>query len=144
MPTKNCQESHFKTQIKMKKYILPILVTMLLCVVTYIDASTLWYGSLTTVNNTTAYSPTNSFPVSLNASAGNYLISDGGLTALTALAVNMQLSLDSNNWLTVASWTPSVTNSGTFSWSPGVLSQTVYQRFQFVTTNSVGVGVLQP
>ena len=121
---------------------LTVLCAILLLAVA-LNASTLWFGTYITVNNTTSYSGTNALATP-TLTPGNVQISDQGLTALPALAVNLQFSLDQTNWLTVAGWTPTATNAGTYPWSPGALTPTIYQRFQIVTTNSVNVNIYQP
>jgi len=106
-------------------------------------SSTLWEGSLTTVNNTTAYSTSNTV-TSVSLSAGNYVISDGGVGAGSNLTVNLQWSFDGTNFGTVATWSPSATNSETVPWNIGTLAPQVWQRFQIIAVGSIGVGILQP
>jgi hypothetical protein len=128
---------------KITRFSLSVGIVIGLVLAFAIQASTLWFGSYTNVNNTTAYSPTNSLVV-LQYNPGVYQISDQGLATTNALTVNMQWSVDSNNFVTVATWIPTVTNAGTYVFAPGNVSQQVWQRFAIVTTNSVNVNILGP
>lgn len=105
-------------------------------------ASTIIFGSLITVNNTTTNSP--------GTQLGSYptvpmtvYVTNTGLTATTALTVNWQVSIDNTNFLTVASYNPTATNAGTYTWPIAATNQPIYSRFQLVTTNSVTVGLTQ-
>jgi len=128
----------------MKKHTARILAALLLLTVAVTAwSSTLWEGSLTAVNNTTGYSATNQVGT-LTINLSTLDISDGGLTALTALGVNFQLSFDQTNFLTETNFQCPSTNAGTYPWQIGTLTIPVYARFAFVTTNNVNVGVFQP
>lgn len=96
-------------------------------------------GSMVTVNNTTSNSTALAVGT-LSVPEGRFLIQNGGLTATNALRVNVQISIDNTNFLTVATYWPSVTNAATDVYMPSYSAQTVYIRAQAVTTNSVQVG----
>lgn len=96
-------------------------------------------GTLITVDNTTSNSASLAAG-SFSMPSGYFLIQNGGLTATNALRVNVQVSVDNTNFLTVATYYPSVTNAATDRYSPAYSAQTIYMRVQAVTTNSVEVG----
>ena len=96
-------------------------------------------GSLVPVNNTTSNSASLLIGT-FNMPAGTFLIQNGGLTATNALRVNVQLSVDNTNWLTVSTYWPSATNATTETYIPSYAAQSIYIRAQAVTTNSVNVG----
>lgn len=105
-------------------------------------ASTIIFGSLITVNNTTTNSP----GVQLGAYPTvpmTVYVTNTGLTATTALTANWQVSIDNTNFLTVATFNPPATNAGTYTWNIAATNQPIYSRFQLVTTNSVTVGLTQ-
>ena len=121
------------------------LLALLLLITVALTAwsSTLWEGSLTTVNNTTVLTSSNTV-AAVSIQGGNYVISYSGMNVGSNLTVNLQQSLDGTNFGTVASWTPSATNASTVPWTVGGLQLNVWQRFQIVTVGSIGVGILQP
>jgi len=101
--------------------------------------SYVFLGSLVSVSNTTS----NSAALAVGSFAvpqGRFFVSNGGLTATNALHVNVQVSVDGTNFVTVATYWPSSTNAVTDSFSPGYAAQTIYLRTQAVTTNAVSVG----
>ena len=101
--------------------------------------SYMFMGSLVTVNNATSNSTALAVGT-FSVPQGRFYIQNGGLTATNALRVNVQVSVDNTNFVTVATYWPSVTNAVTDSFSPAYSPQTIYLRAQAVTTNSVQVG----
>lgn len=97
-------------------------------------------GTLITVDNTTSNS-TALAAGTFAMPAGYFLIQNAGLTETNALRVNVQVSVDNTNFLTVATYYPAATNAATERYSPSYSAQTIYIRAQAVTTNSVNVGV---
>lgn len=125
----------------MKKYTSTILAILLLASVAVTWASTIVVGTLTTVNNTTAYSTTNTLP-GFSPPAENYSITNAGLTATTALVINRQISVDGGTtWATVDTWSPAVTNPANVTWSTSPLVTNLLERLAIVTTNSVQLGI---
>lgn len=98
-------------------------------------------GSLQTVNNTTVNSAGVILPETANVLPHTLTIQTAGLTATTALSVAGQVSLDSNNWVTVATYLPSSTNAGTVIWTTGQTNMPIYARVAVTTTNSVQIGI---
>jgi hypothetical protein len=96
-------------------------------------------GTLVTVNNTTSNSTAISVsphPVYLS----NFGFANNGLTDTNALQMNVQLSLDGTNFVTISSWKSSVTNAGAYGYTVTPTNWPVYMRVQSVTTNNVSVG----
>jgi hypothetical protein len=73
---------------------------------------------------------------------GSYDIQDGGMAATQALVINVQISVDNTNFLTVATWTPPTTNATSWKFNPSYATQPIYLRSQIVTTGAIPVGVL--
>jgi hypothetical protein len=94
---------------------------------------------LQTVNNTTSNST--GLAVGTYSGSGTFYIQNAGLTATNALKVNVQISADNTNFLTVATYWPAATNATVESYYPS-FSAPLYVRAQVVTTNSVSVGVV--
>ncbi len=126
----------------MKKYanLICLLVVLLVAMATY--AAIVWVGSMQTVNNTTYISGSNSVSTA-TYNPGTFLITDGGLTATTAMTIYLSWSMDGTNFFTNATFVPTVTNAGTYTWAPGPLAAPIWQRFSITTTNSVNVGIIQ-
>lgn len=121
----------------------PAILVCILCFVAGLSfASSVLIGSLTTVNNTTANSASSQIG-SFLASPGTFSITNNGLSATSALTVNLQWSIDNSNWTNVATFNPPSTNAATYQWAPQVSAQPFWQRIQVVTTNNVQVGVIQ-
>lgn len=102
-------------------------------------ASYTFLGSMVEVDDTTSNS------VALAAGtftmpSGYFLIQNGGLTATNMLHVNIQVSIDGTNFVTVATYWPSATNATTERFVPSYSLQTLYLRAQAVTSNTVTVG----
>lgn len=119
----------------MKKLL--IAVALFASVAAYAAPVTL-IGSLVNVNNATS----NSAPTTItyNPALSQFNIQNGGLTATNALVVNIQISIDQTNYVTIATYRPSATNATTETFYPGSTPVTVYMRAQAVTTNSVNLG----
>ncbi len=96
-------------------------------------------GSLLTVNGTTNSTSTAVGTVTLNYST--LYVQNGGLTTTNAMLVYGQISVDNTNWLTVATYTASVTNAGTGTWIVPGTNYTLWGRFQIQTTNATGMGI---
>jgi len=96
-------------------------------------------GTLATVNNTTSNST--GLAISTLSGSGSIYVQNGGLTATNALRVNVQLSVDNTNFVTVATYWPAATNATTELYYPS-FSTPLYLRTQAVTTNNVTVGVV--
>ncbi len=97
-------------------------------------------GSMQNVNGTA--NSTGLVAGTVNVPRGTFLISNGGLTQTNALLVNVQYSLDNTNWLTMATYGPSSTNSTTDTFIPAISPPNIYMRVQVVTTNSVSMGII--
>ena len=109
-----------------------------------VRATTMSYiGTLATVNNTTS----NSVAVAVGTFSiprVTLAVQNGALTSTNALRINVQLTTDGTNYVTIASGWPSSTNAGSWTLSPTFTNQTISLRIQTVTTNSVTVaGALQ-
>lgn len=103
-----------------------------------LGGDTLLLGTLVTVNGTTN---TSTIAVGgVTYPGGWYTIQHGGITATGALTLTAQMSFDQTNYYSVATWTPAVTNAGTYTWLPSFGTQAVYMRVQAVTTNEVSLG----
>lgn len=119
---------------------LPILIVGLLLAwcVARAASSYLFIGDLVTVNNTT--NSTAAVNVgTFSPVRPTFYFQNAGLTATNALRVDVQLSLDATNWMTLATYHPAGTNATNEAFSPAMVT-TLYMRSQVVTTNSVQVG----
>lgn len=114
-------------------------IALAVCFTARADSYT-FLGTLITVNNTTSNSAALAAG-SFSMPAGAFLIQNAGLTATNALRVNLQVSVDNTNFVTVATYWPAATNATTERYSPSYSAQTIYLRAQAVTTNSVSVGL---
>lgn len=100
--------------------------------------------SLTTVNSTGG--PTN-LPLSGIQIANCLLtsktlnIANNGMGTTNALVVNLQLSVDQTNFITVFTYQPSTTNAQTDTYVTPATNVTLYGRVQIFATN-MGVGVV--
>jgi hypothetical protein len=74
-----------------------------------------------------------------------HLIQNTGITGpsngTNALVVNVQLSMDGSNWVTVSTYRPTTTNATVDLFAPSTHDIACYMRAQAVTTNTVTVGV---
>ena len=126
--------------MKKMKWAVAVAGLVLVAGVVLVRASSYTFiGALATVNNTT----TNSTALAVgtfNMPVGTFLIQNGGLSSTNALLVNVQVSVDGTNFLTVATYRPTVTNAVTDTYVPSYSAQTIYIRAQAITTNSVQVG----
>jgi hypothetical protein len=123
----------------LRSWILCLLLLATVCV-TY-ASTTILIGSLTTVNNTTANS-SSVLATTFLPNPGSFLISDGGLTATTAMAVVVSFSLDNVNFTNVATNFPTTTAATTYTWNPSFSALPIWERVSVVTTNSVSAGVI--
>jgi hypothetical protein len=114
-------------------------IALAACFLARADSYT-FLGTLITVNNTTSNSAALAAG-SFSMPSGVFLIQNAGLTATNALRVNIQVSVDNTNFVTVATYWPGATNATTERYSPSYSAQTIYLRAQAVTTNSVSVGL---
>lgn len=122
----------------MKRFVVIVVGMLLVWCVARAASSYLFIGDLVTVNNTT----NNTAAISLGTYSPFrpvFYVQNAGLTATNALRVNVQLSIDATNWLTLATYWPAATNATNEAFSP-TLSPTFYLRSQVITTNSVQVG----
>jgi len=97
------------------------------------------FGSLTTLNNSTAISASNSVG-SFSLPAFTLNVTNNGLSQTTDLKIIQRTSLDGTNWATNYVWNPPSTNAGTYQMACPAATLTVLQDFQAVTTNSVQFG----
>ena len=58
------------------------------------------------------------------------------------LIVNLQISVDGTNFLTVFTYQPSITNAQTDTYNTSSTNFAVYARAQIVTTTNTSVGVI--
>jgi hypothetical protein len=122
----------------MKKAIATSVV--LLAAVLILRSSSIFYGSLIQVNNTTS-NLTSQTVGSFAIPPGTWNLTHGGLnTGTNALASNLQISIDNTNFITVATLYPTATNAGTYALQPTYGLQPLYFRVQFVTTSNVYAG----
>jgi len=98
--------------------------------------SALIFSGLVTVNNTNAYSPTGAVGV-VAWPAGKFTFVNGGLTSTNACTKKVQISIDSSNFVTLASFQFSVTNATNALFIMPSGSSTVWMRIETDTTNNV-------
>ena len=123
-----------------KKLLIGVAVVLCLAAAFWAGASSYTFiGSLQTVNNTTSNST--GLAVGSVSGSGTFWIQNAGLTATNAMKVNVQISADNTNFITVATYWPAATNATVESFYP-TFTQPLYWRAQVVTTNSVQVGVV--
>ena len=132
-----------RSEIDALPWALVSLVVLVLAAL-MVRATTMSYiGTLATVNNTTS----NSVAVAVGTFSiprVTLAVQNGALTSTNALRINVQLTTDGTNYVTIASGWPSSTNAGSWTLSPTFTNQTISLRIQTVTTNSVTVaGALQ-
>ena len=122
------------------KKVVAILVLIVIGIVLTVKAATyVIVGSLTTVNNTT----NNTASIGVGTfyyPRGTFYITNTGTTSTQALTINIQASIDNSNFVTVATYNPSVTNAVQDTWQPNYAAQSIYFRAQVITTNSVTLG----
>lgn len=94
-------------------------------------------GSPAIVNGTSNTPSINAGTASLPR--GNFIFQNGGLASTNALLVNVQVSIDNTNFVTIGTYIPTVTNAVSDSYTPGYTNQTIYVRAQIITTNSVSI-----
>jgi len=115
-----------------------LLCSILLCALCA-HAQTIIVGSLTTVNNTTAVSTTNVIgTVAIPRNVFTFQ-DNGGMATTNQLVFNVQVSVDTNSWITVASSSPTGTNAASWTFIPNYSAQPVLMRLQVVTTTNVAV-----
>ena len=96
-------------------------------------------GSPVTVNGTT-----NSSAATIayaGVPQGTFYIYNGGLASTNALVAYRQVSIDGSNYVTIATYRPTATNTVTDTFGSDPTNMPIYSRVQIVTTNSVSVGV---
>lgn len=109
-----------------------------------VDATNLvTYQSLSGTNATASYDPnyTASAPSPFSMKPQTFLIQHGGIPTTNTLTVNIQLSVDKTNFFTVATYRPSITNAGLYTYTPRISTNRFYIRASVVTTNATSVGV---
>jgi hypothetical protein len=68
-----------------------------------------------------------------------YLQNNTNLYATNYIQINVQLSLDNTNFLTVATWFPTSTNPASYVWAPTYTNQPIYMRAQAITLTNAGL-----
>jgi hypothetical protein len=97
-------------------------------------------GSLATVNGTT-----NSASIvvgTISVPSGTLIAETGGLPTTSAATFNLQFSIDNANFATFATYNPTATNAGSYTFAPSYAPSNLYFRVQIVTTNSEQVGAI--
>jgi hypothetical protein len=69
------------------------------------------------------------------------VIQDNGFPTTNTAFVEAQLSLDNTNFITLGTYTQSVTNAGTYTFTPAMNNVTVYFRARVGATNASSIGV---
>ena len=119
---------------------LGVIAVLVALVILPVRAATTLLGSLITVNNTTSNSTAVAIG-SFTVPPQQLLVQNGGVvTGTNTFTANFQISLDQANWVTIKSYNPTVTNAATDSVTVPATNQTIYFRFQAVTTTNVQVG----
>lgn len=97
----------------------------------------------TTVSiNGTQNTAASSFGTFLCFPSSSFVITNSGMADTNALTVNAQFSIDNTNWLTIASYTPVLTNATNETWKPSITPQAGYWRVQIVTTGALDIGIV--
>lgn len=112
------------------------LLVFLLCLSAQGAATNLIAG-LISINGTS-----NSPPVAvgtLTFPPGYFYFQNGGMAQTNGLVINVQFTTDLTNYVTIATYGPSVTNPATDRFTPTYTAKTIYMRTQVITTNAVGV-----
>lgn len=117
-----------------------------LIIAAILATATLTQAALTTIlgDPVTVNGTFNSSQVTIAGASvpqGTLYVYNGGLASTNALIAYRQVSLDGTNFVTVATYNPTATNSTTDTWSAANTNLNIYSRVQIVTTNAVSVGV---
>ena len=128
----------------MKTFFAFLFALLLLCLFQVEAGQTILIGGTTAVNGT-------SNSISLNIGnvyppRGTFGFANGGVITTNVLTINVQLSVDNTNFLTVATYNPTSTNSvgitnTSEAFTPSYSGIPIYLRAQVITTGGTNVSV---
>lgn len=115
--------------------------TLLLCATAAHAGTQIFFGNLVSVPaDTQSNSPAISIGVQPQPN-GTVMIQHGTLATTNDIQVKLQLSLDNTNFVTVATWNPTVLTATTETWIPAYTMPPIYMRGSCTNTTAGPISV---